>query len=470
MKIVRTMQTAATTTAGYVRRALAWAFPHPLPGGNTSDRVSERPTSATDVYLLAVPLAVAIVNPGTGFLSGFYAAILVGLYLALKYWWRTRFATVDWVAGVAFLYVVMSPLWSYNPSYTVPASRGDAVSLAYFLVVRRVVVERRSFILYARAIAVLTMVYAVYFLLAASAYDLATSRVAVEFANANYTGAVLAFGGSLAIWLAMRTDIASRGLRIAWVGAYAVHVIAIVASGSRASLTGTLGALVVVFLLRWWRATWTTTGVLLVMGFVIGFFPQANGVFRWAASVLGGFGPFRRSEAAAADLSGRAEIWESTRHVIAQAPLFGSGSEGYRTRGEVMVHAHSWGLEYVASVGIVGAAILVAVLYMSFSGWRVGRAFAMMPRAAIWNSATAISLLPSLVLSAHQWTLWAWVGFALWSRSYVLDEFSRVDTRVPRHAHAPGTGDVPATEANPHGASADAGALSSTPTEGTEGS
>lgn len=470
LRTKRAARAAAEVLVGTGRSVLDWSFPRRSPSDTESDRKSARPTSKLDVYLLTLPLAVAIVNPGTGFFSGFYAAILVGAYLVLKYWWRTRFTAIDWVAGLAFVYVTISPLWAYNASYTVPASRGDAVSIAYFLVVRRVIIERDSFILFARVTAALTSVYAIYFLLSASAYDLATSRIAVGFANANYTGAVLAYGGTLAIWLAFHIDKSRRGIKIAWICTYAIHFIAIFASGSRASLAGTLGALVGVMLLRWWRHTWITTALLLVAGFIIGFFPQATGIFRWTASILAGFGPFTRSDAAAADLSGRAEIWESTREVIAQAPLFGSGSEGYRTRADVPVLAHSWGLEYAASVGVIGTSILVVVLATSFAGRFSGSASTLMPRAAIWNSATALSLLPSLMLSTHQWTLWAWVGFALWSRSYVLDEGDSSHTGEARVAATPFSGDTPASEDDRQVAIADLDARSDAPAQGAEDS
>jgi O-antigen ligase len=369
---------------------------------------------------LAVPLAVAIVNPGTGLASGFYAALIVVLYAVGRYAGSIRFDSVDYMTISVALVVLISPLWAYAPEITLSASRGIVATLFYFITVRAALGHRSDFILFIKTIAWMSAIYAVYFLVNAKATDLATSRVSVDFANANYTGAVLAFGAVATLWQLFLAP-ASRGTRWAWVAALAIEVWALFETGSRASVAGLFLAVTVALLFRnFWVLARNVTMLLLAIGFPIGFIPQAGEIFRASQSVMTSQ-VFVRGDTYVENLSGREEIWQSTRETVSQAPILGSGPEGYRLRGSTQILAHSWGLEYMASVGLVGTALLVVVIWFCFAVRGIRRSYQPGRQSWLWNSATALSLLPNLVLSTHQWTLWAWAGFALWSRSHLLN-------------------------------------------------
>jgi O-antigen ligase len=322
------------------------------------------------------------------------------------------------------VFVLLSPLWAFAPSITSSASHGAAVSLAYLVVVRWTLRQRSDFELFGQLIAAMCLVYSVYFLLNAEARDLATTRRSVEFANANYTGAVLAFGAIVTLWFVTFPPVRSR-MQLFWAAAFAIDAWAVFETGSRASLIGLAAAVVVVVFLngRWIlvrHATLATLGI----GFTLGFFPQSEKFFG-SVSELTSYETLQRDD----NLSGREEIWTSARSVVAESWFLGYGPEGYRFRGHTQILAHSWGLEYMASVGIVGTSVIALIIWFCFTGQRVRTKLPPSRHAWLWNSATALSLLPNLVLSTHQWTLWAWVGFALWSKSYLLDS-GRTGTRL----------------------------------------
>ena len=388
----------------------------------------DRPTAAflasrskRDVFILAIPLGVAIVNPATGFVSGFYAAIFVFIYIMICYGIHLRLAAVDWLAFLSAVIVLLSPLWAYQWIPTVEASRGIAVTLAYFVSVRWVIRQHRDFVYFMRIIAIMCSVYSIYFLATATAKDILTTRVSVDFANANYTGAVLSFGAVATLWIVLFSQFSRGKSRLFWVSMFALQALALLKTGSRASVAGLVAALVMLMFARnLWRLARYLTVAVLVLGFNVGFFPQTSDWFR-AASEIVSSQTFTRGGHAMENLSGRAETWDGAREVVADSWLLGSGPGGYRYRSYAQLPAHAWGLEYMASVGLLGTSILAALILLCFTGHGIEMKFPASQRAGLWNSATALALVPDLVLSTNQWTLWAWVGFALWSRSYLLD-------------------------------------------------
>lgn len=386
----------------------------------TIDGKATKGHSKAEIAALGAPLAVAIVNPGTGLASGFYVAIPVIIYAAVRYGIRARLTTIDWIAINLAAFVLASPLWAYAPSVTISASHGVAVALAYFVAIRLTLRRRADFVFFTRLIAFMSFVYTIYFLINAKTMDLQTLRLSVEFANGNYTGAVLAFGIVATLWHAVNSPGKSLS-HIFWAVACVTESWALLETGSRASAAGVAAALVVVILFKArWRLARHITLAALACGFVLGSFPQSGKVLRAVSDQASNFQTFRRGDQSIYDLSGREEIWRSTRRIIADSWILGSGLDGYRLRGPTQTLAHSWGLEYMASVGIFGTSALALLVFLCFTGHSLRATLPPSNRAWLWNSATALSLLPNLALSTHQWTIWAWAGFALWSRSQLL--------------------------------------------------
>ncbi len=390
----------------------------PTAGGRRPSGQSTR----IDVCLLVVPLGFAIVNPGTGILSGHYASIAVTIFILLRYGAAHRFFLVDLVAFCAGGFVLLSPLWAFDWDASASPSRGAAAVLFYFVTVRIVVSDARRFAWLVRSIVVVCAIYAAYFAVTARALDSMTSRVSVEFANANYSGVILAFGAVASLWVALHDAPIPPKLRGLSAIAGVLQSWAVLLTGSRASFAGLLAGLAVIGLChRPWRAVRIATLVLVVVGFVIGFAPSSASIFLAVSQSVTPFSTFQRGAQTLGDLSGREEIWASTRTIASENWLLGAGPEGYRLLGGSQILAHAWGLDYVASVGLLGASLLASVVLMSFLCKGVGATGAISRPAVLWTCGTALVLLPSLVLASIQWTLWAWVGFALWSKAHLLD-------------------------------------------------
>jgi O-antigen ligase len=359
--------------------------------------------------------AVAVINPGTGYLSGFFAAVVISSLIWARNARTWTSGTIDVLAAIAIGLVLLSPYWHVETTAQTSPSHGAAVSIIFFIAVRIVVTHAAVFRELATQLAVLCTVYAAYFMVSASSYDELNDRAAVSFSNANYTGAVLAFGGSAALFLAADGRAANRGRRILWVAAFALQALAIYASGSRASFGGLALAAVAIVTWRWAsRATTAVVGWIAAGGFVFALIPNSISLFTKPAYLLAGAGTFARGDSAS-NASGRAEIWQQANDVLDEAWLQGWGPGNYYlTVGDDPTFlAHAWGLEYLLSVGVLGTVFVAGTLLLSYRASARGS-------GAMWTAATALSLLPSLMLSTHQWTLWAWLGFALWSRAYLL--------------------------------------------------
>ncbi|MGH3704629.1 MAG: O-antigen ligase family protein [Agromyces sp.] len=363
---------------------------------------------------------------------GAYSAIALTVWFGLRSLLRRHsFNAMDLLVILLVLIVFVSPMWVWSPvssPQAVSSSLGAAASVLYVLPVRWVVRERQDFLRFARIISWITSAYSAYFLLNASnlvgAGDIVTDRMSVEFANANYTAAVISFGAVATLWLVCATDSGVR-FRVLYVLAAILQFATVLQTGSRAAFAGMLVAILVILALRRFaRIIHGLTLILMVFGFVIGFFPTAaTTLFRALAEPLGATGAFGRDAAAIATASGRSELWEVSREIAAGSWLVGWGPGRYQLQeGPYFLPAHAWGLEYVASVGILGTA-LIAFIVVRFYFGRDGRPWhALRGNGALWNATTSIALVPSLMLSTHQWTLWAWVAIALWARASVLEQ------------------------------------------------
>jgi O-antigen ligase len=380
---------------------------------------------------ITLALAIAAVNPGTGYLSGFFAAVVVSCLVWVRNARSWTSGTTDVVVAIAIGLTLLSPYWHAETSAQTSPSHGAAVSMIFFVAVRIVVTSAAIFRELAAQVALLCTAYAAYFLAFATAYDRINYRAAVSFSTANYTGAILAFGGAAAIFLAAQQTGPGRAVRAGWVGAFVLQALAIYVSGSRASFAGLALAAVSVALWRFApRLIPVATRCLVVLGFFFALIPDSINLFTKPAYLLAGAGTFARGEAAG-NASGRAEIWAQANAVLDEAWITGWGPGNYYlTVGDDPTFlAHAWGLEYLLSVGVLGTLFVGATLLLAYCA-------ATRPPGSIWTAATALSLLPSLMLSTHQWTLWAWLGFALWSRADLL----MVDRRDP-----PGREGTPST-------------------------
>ena len=382
--------------------------------------------SAVDVVVISLPLAVAAVNTSRGTIA---ALLAIGWVLARQGAHIVRnAAALDLLMALAAVMVLASPHWvpGLGNEYA-SASYGPAVNIIYALCVRRVLLNRSNFANFLRGTALLTTAYAVYFLTQGQAIEASTSvRQTVDFANANYTGAILAYGVSVSVWMARGTS--NRRLRILALVSVGVQVWAVLQTGSRASMAGAAAAAIVLVIGPSVR-TYRVSAIGLVFSFCAGFLPAVDRLALWASESLAAVSYFNRQQSALADASGRLELWAAARNVAMDAWLTGWGTERYRLQpGGPGFLAHSWGMEYLASVGVLGSAIRVAVFTLSYlTPYRSRSA-----DGILLVTASAFALAPSLMLSTHQWTLWLWAAVAVWSRSHLsgsADGFTQISSR-----------------------------------------
>ncbi len=359
-------------------------------------------SSTAEMILLAIPPVVAIFNPGTGLLSGFYMSILVFVYAFIRYGRRIRISTIDVLAFALSVILILSPAWTVDLGTTDSEARGAAASVLYYISVRWMVRRRSDFIKFAELLAVVTFAYASYFLVYSQAYDidaynLGYERAGVQFANPNYTGAILAFGVAVTSFLAFAKSRAKGAFWLLMTGSI-LQVLAITQTGSRASLAGgCLALLIVAFGRKISSLVRTATGVMLAVGFFIGFVPRAADFFRYLSQVFAGESSFSRDEASLLTLSGREYIWDSTRDIIHISPWLGSGPEKYRLLSDTQILAHSWGLEYMASVGLVGMLLIFGIVLMSYYPRPGVKRYQFGQYPNIWNAATVQSRLLNIV-------------------------------------------------------------------------
>lgn len=410
-------------------------------------------------YALVLPLAVATVNASV---ASYAAAMTTVLVLVLKLR-RQSLRQLDYLTIVAAGWVLLTPLWSYAPTLSEPASHGGAMSLLYLVTVRLGVDSRVQFRRIVRLVNCIVLVYVGFFLV--SAAPDAAGRLTLGFVNLNYTSAILAFGAATSYW----TVLAGRDFapihRVVAAATTAAIAYAVLQTGSRAGIAGVLLAVAAITLMRGFsRIAHVATAALMLLAAFMPYIPGTDSLLASAATDAEITPALTRSGTHVTVLSGRESLWASTKNLISHTWLAGSGLDGYRIQNTPPVLAHSWGLDYLASVGVVGTILIATVVGASFMGWNLGiglrgrRSSAALAqpregsllgrrrqilriliggdRSPLWNAATSLAILPSMALSTHQWTLWAWFAIALWSRSSYLDDpiYPLTDTS---RAHTP---------------------------------
>ena len=383
----------------------------------------QRSTSAATVLwtaILVCPPMFAAINPTWGLWS---AIMVVSIALFAPSRSTVPTGAIDTFLWIAAIITLLSPhVNALQEPAALSPSVNAAACLLYVFAVRRTLYSRSQALMALNLFIVFGVGYATYFIQERVAVDSSSSvlnRSQVEFANANFTGAVLAFTFAVTLWRLYNHNRRLYSRTILLIAA-ATQLYAVLLTGSRASTTGCVLALVglVGFLVtrRW---SYRATAVILVCAFPLGLVHEASNWFRRLSEPLSRVGTFQRYDSAIQGVSGRDLIWIETRDAFLESPIFGWGPDRYRQVQESTHYlAHSWGLEFLASVGIVGTTVIVIIYVLAFRGGTPSGGDLHEGHALIIM--TALSLVPNLVLSTHQWTLWAWVAVALMSRAHVL--------------------------------------------------
>jgi O-antigen ligase len=379
-----------------------------------------------DMIVLASPLVLGFVLHA----YSYYAIVGTLLWFGLRQIHRLfQPDPLDLLAFLSVLIVVVSPYWhSWNPSAEArSAASVAALTVAYFLPIKWFIANSNErFIGLARFLVAIGVGLSVVVLaggVAAQIANTVSSRLAVDFTNANYASAALATSATISMLLASLPGLNTK-MRAIYLIAFCVQIVSIFYLGSRASLAGVIIASgVVLFCTRIPRFARGTAFLTIVVAFISGWFPRELAAISAAvAAPLSQFGSLARGQQELADGAGRLHLWERSAQAIEMSPWIGWGPGNYSVIANMGgLHAHSWGLEIVASVGYFGA--LFVFLLIGLAYWKN----APQPKlstssGAIWNATTAVALVPNIALTAHTWTPWAWIVVSLWGCSYLLDQ------------------------------------------------
>ncbi|WP_299930982.1 O-antigen ligase family protein [uncultured Nocardioides sp.] len=361
------------------------------------------------LIVLLYPLGAAVFNPGTGLTSGMYATIpIIVVYVFRRLTSPRPVASYEVLLLLSSAIVLASPFWTgHLVAGDTSASRGAALSILYAIAAIEFIRTRQQLIFTLQTLAAGGTLYAAYFLTRSEAYDNATNRATVEFANANYTGAILAFTAVCTLHLVRD---AGWSWRVALVAATAVQSGAILATGSRASISGAI--IGILFLLRSERPTrFRDAAVFFGMAAfgVLPFLASLESRLREIAVWAGQFDSRERA-ASSRNLSGRDALWEQSLQLLPDQLLTGWGPDRYRFRLPSQGLTHNWVLELLLSVGVLGTFVVVAAIVVTYRGPSARNAAT---QFSALRPAVAMSIIPSLGLSTHQWTLWAWFALAI---------------------------------------------------------
>lgn len=379
-----------------------------------------------DVVILTSPLVLGFVNVA----YGSYAIVGTLLWFGLPRVHRVlRGDTIDLLAFLSILFVLVSPYWhSWDPPTEArSASLGAALTVAFFLAVRWFVGKSKErFLSLVRFLVWIGVGLSVFVLsggIQVQTQNTLSNRLMVEFANANYAAAALSTTAIISLFLALQSN-QNKKIRALYLLVFCFQIVPIIFLGSRAALAGViLGSIVALFFSHVPRFARFTVFFILIISFISGWFPsELMSILVSASEPISQLGPLARSQSAIFNGSGRMLLWEGTAKAIELSPWIGWGPGNYATIfNSGGIPAHTWGLEYVASVGYFGTTFLVLLICLAY--WKKATLRKVTTsRSSIWNSATAIALVPNLLLSTHQWTAWAWLVVSLWSCSYLLDQ------------------------------------------------
>ncbi len=181
------------------------------------------------------------------------------------------------------------------------------------------------------------------------------------FVNPNQAGAACAALLPLALALMMRNDLVWRLLAL---GASALLVMGVVASGSRGAVLETVVAVTVFGLLLGSRTVQMLVGLALAGG--LGLIVQQGPI-----AVAHRFSSWISPDWFEGDLLlGRGGIWHATTRLVSGAPLLGTGSGSYEDAYQVVKtmpeftttsHAHQDYLQALAEQGVAGGLLWIAL-------------------------------------------------------------------------------------------------------------
>ena len=364
---------------------------------------------------LGAVAATSVIDPQFTLTAGVIGAVLLGLPVAALY--RTHPA--DWWAVIFATLLCLSLTWSVVPTLSTSVAR-DQVAVAILFVALRIGIRNRKELATVGLGYLAGCLASVWLLLhenplarASLTFD-AGPRYAVAGLNPNYTAYALAGGAAV---IALASCVYPRW-NLAWLMAALVLFVGINLTGARGALIA-FGLALALWLLprRLGRvglvAVYGTT-VVLGVGILTG----------WTDSLLRSYvhASFGRETG---DLNGRLSVWPLARSALDDRFWFGHGAGAFPALNLRGIFAHDVLLDVGTSVGVVGIAVYLVLMWSSLISGTRGVPSRL--RSALLGSLFC-ALVPPLLTGYWYQAPAAWVVIALYSQIPLLADGTHIDS------------------------------------------
>jgi len=352
---------------------------------------------------LAAVAATSAFDPQFTLTAGVLVAVLLGLPVAAHY----RIHPADWWAVIFATLMCLSIMWSVVPTLSTSVAR-DQVAVAILFVALRIGTRDRKELATVGLGYLVGCLASVWLLLrenplarASLSFD-AGPRYAVAGLNPNYTAYALAGGAAV---IALACCVYPRW-SLAWLMAAVVLFVGINLTGARGALIA-FGLALAVWLLprklgRLSLVAVYGTTVVLGLGILTG----------WSDSLLRSYVHASLGRETG-DLNGRLSVWPLARTALGDALWFGHGAGTFPALNLRGIFAHDVLLDVGTSVGFVGLAVYLLLMWTSLISGTRGVPSRL--RSALLGSVLC-SLVPPLLTGYWYQAPAAWVVIALFSQ------------------------------------------------------
>lgn len=307
--------------------------------------------------------------------------------------------------------------WAVNPAASALGWRNTVAVAVLFITARALVETRRELRTIALALVAGCVAGLVRLMRENPAerlrlqYDSTLDRVGIEGLNVNYLAYSFATGAALIFLLWVTREKRRRPL----VGLAAVGLCVAFFAGS--ILNGTRGSLVAFGLLTAWFVLARTNPARFLRVALFGTGAAAIVlVSGWLDEQLAErVGAFARSTGR---VDGRLDIWPAARLKFWEHPIVGHGVDSFPVINPWKVAAHNAVLDVAVGLGVVGVALLVAVLVSAIREGGEGGS----PRAALAMGAFVVVSAPILLTGFWTESPMFWLSLAVMSRLWCLGE------------------------------------------------
>lgn len=322
------------------------------------------------VMIFTIPWEGAFHLPGFGTAATIMGLIVTALWIALVAMTgqMRRPVTFLVVTSVFVIWVAITAYWSADPVQSVGAVLRWIQSLIFTFIIWDLYRTRPAILAGLQAYVLGTYVSiggAFINYLGSHAYYTHYDRFAVGDTNPDGYGFIVALGVPVACYLAAAPE-TSRRARLVNLGYLPAAFIGIALSGTRtASIAAAVGLLFGLALLTRAKPSARLAVIFILAAAMLVVIPIVKPLKSFQR--LGTTG----TEITQGDLNGRTEQWKQGFAAFSEHPLFGVGTDQYRSVNTLDKVAHNTYLSVLVEEGLVGFVLFAAILWIVFrTAWR----------------------------------------------------------------------------------------------------